>query len=317
MTTRIAIAAILLATASASADTMIQPACVALDTSRDDLTIEGAHTALLTLVRVLEHEDVLVVETGCDVTYTLSHRRIAPGKLVVSLRGPHATRRYTGATSETMVAVYHKLATTVLAAERRAVAERAPVPAVVLPPTLPPHLPAQLPGHLADDTDDAPARPVELVDSVPSSMTLAAGRRLFYMRVGAGGVVSGEGAATAWAFGWRIPSGRLVYDIGVGGVGGGGAGTGGLKAAVYRLKDPNGETSSYLGGGLSITGATTTRDGMEVSGGGMQLDAAVGIELKRSDRRMRVFLQADLGLPLFAIGDVYPASFGLSVGAGF
>ena len=78
-----------------------------------------------------------------------------------------------------------------------------------------------------------------------------------------------------------------------------------LRLEVLRLLDPEADRSGYIGGGMSWgavsagrTHVTADRYTTGWSGSGMQGEVTVGYELARNSP-MRMFLQADIGLPLF------------------
>ena len=78
-----------------------------------------------------------------------------------------------------------------------------------------------------------------------------------------------------------------------------------LRLEVLRLLDPEADRSVYIGGGMSWGGVSAGRTQVtgdryttSWSGSGLQGEMTVGYELARN-APMRMFVQADIGLPLF------------------
>lgn len=78
-----------------------------------------------------------------------------------------------------------------------------------------------------------------------------------------------------------------------------------LRLEVLRLLDPEADRSAYIGGGMSWGGVSAGRTQVTAdrymtgwSGSGLQGEVTVGYELARN-APMRLFVQADIGLPLF------------------
>jgi hypothetical protein len=78
-----------------------------------------------------------------------------------------------------------------------------------------------------------------------------------------------------------------------------------LRLEVLRLLDPEADRSAYIGGGMSWGGVSAGRTQVagdryttSWSGSGLQGEVTAGYELARN-APMRIFVQADIGLPLF------------------
>lgn len=320
---------------AANAETTIDipTACVVIDRD-DELTEAGRKAARTTLQRVLELQDVLVVESDCTKTYSLAHRRLAENKLVISLRGPKSARRYTGATTDEMLAVYRKLAHAVLVAEQATATAPptgpAPPSTGELGPDLPAPLPATFPAQPANGYATQPSQPTpngavqDVNPAIPAPRVLSGfaelpatgstllpqpSRSVWHGRLGVGAIGADAGTGAAWALGFRTDRRRVALDFSVGGVNGGTGGSIAFKTLVLGISDQH---SFYGGGGFGIAGVETPMG----SGGGLQVELAGGIDVSRTASG-RWFVQGDVSLPLFnTAGGGYPATIGLALGYG-
>ena len=143
-----------------------------------------------------------------------------------------------------------------------------------------------------------------------------AGGSFMYARLGYGTVLAdGKHASPAFGFGFRGELDAVAVDMSFLNfivphnrplLAGDGTFAGSLfRLQVLRFLDSAAERSLYVGGGISYArvssgGTEYTATGYTTGweGTGMQGEATVGYELTRSSP-MRIFVQADAGLPLF------------------
>lgn len=133
-----------------------------------------------------------------------------------------------------------------------------------------------------------------------------------YARLGYGNV-AGERSAPAIGFGYRGELDSFALDISFlnfvleSGVYEPAASTNAgsvLKLEVVRFTNPDSDRTTYYGGGLSWgvvsmgRASTTTQYLSSWNGSGLQGEATVGYEFARRSP-VRMFVQADLGLPFF------------------
>ena len=132
-----------------------------------------------------------------------------------------------------------------------------------------------------------------------------------YARLGYG-TVAGERGAPAIGFGYRGELNSFALDISffnfalASGYEPGTSVNAGsvLKLSVLRFANPDSDRTTYYGGGLSWgvvslgRAPTTTQYASSWNGSGLQGEATVGYEFARRSP-VRMFLQADLGVPFF------------------
>jgi hypothetical protein len=342
---KIVLAAALLAATPAFAEPTIElvPTCVAIDSAHDELPAAQREHARLLLVRALERQDQLIVEAGCQETIELSHQRDG-ANVVVRIAGPRARRKLTVSAQEDMLEIYRRMTKSLLeasvpASEPAPRAQPRPVeaPAVAEAPSAEPgsveapavaEAPSTTPA-MVDGFDDAPTRTPALGD--PSDTPSAEGsedavptrQRLWYTRFGFASI--GGMGGISFVTGWRRGSRANVVDVGFAFVAGDGDPGNSASSASVRVQglhyaSPASRSSAYLGGGgsLGITSIDVQRYGelpMQESGGGVQLEGTLGYEWNRTGSH-RFSVEANLGLPLYNIGETYPVAFVASFGIG-
>lgn len=139
-------------------------------------------------------------------------------------------------------------------------------------------------------------------------------RSFAYARLGYGAVFADTThGAPAFGFGYRGQLDSVALDVsflnflvGDGPQTGDNAFAGSLlRLEVLRLLDPEADRSVYVGGGMSWGGVSAGRTQVtgdryttSWNGSGLQGEMTVGYEFARNEP-MRIFVQADIGLPLF------------------
>jgi hypothetical protein len=228
------IALLLLAT-PAFADSVVElePTCVTADSPE----------ARLLLVRVLESQEQLVVESGCTETIELTQEVVGDG-IAVHLKSSRAVRSEVVDPRAAMREVYARLAQSLR--ERVAVE---PAPTVL----------HEEPVAYEPAVESAPD--VETPPSVPRT-------KLLYATAGVSSI------GTAYSLGIRFGV-KTQFDLSFFGAGSDTDKTASMRFHLLRYNE-----SLYWGGGISF-GTTNTHDdnGMEVSNDGMALDATGGLRL--------------------------------------
>ena len=322
MKTVLAAAALLVATPAFAQPTIeLVPTCVAIDGEHDELPEAQREHARLLLVRTLERQDQLIVEAGCEETIELSHQRDG-ANVVVRLAGPRARRRLTVSAQEDMLEIYGRMVKSLLEAPVPPAQPSEPAPrtepAIAEPPSTTP--------AIIEPFDDAPTttpalgHPSDTPSAEGSEDAVAMRQRLWYARFGFASIAGMGGMS--FVTGWRRGSRANVVDVGFAFVSGEDAGDRVSSASVrvqgLHYASPASRSSAYLGGGgsLGITSLDIHRDGqltMQESNGGVQLDGTLGYEWNRTGSH-RFSVEANLGLPLYTIGETYPACFVASFG---
>jgi hypothetical protein len=129
---------------------------------------------------------------------------------------------------------------------------------------------------------------------------------VLYGQLMAGSIGTGVGA------GLRIPSSHTrAIDLSFVTAGNGRDQLTAIGAKVLTYVAPDLATSWYAGGGLSA--AVQNEGSMEESG--VRLEGTAGVMLNRTGST-RMFLQADLGLPLYSVANSYNPTFMFSFGIG-
>ncbi len=335
-----AIAALLVATTSvADADEItLVPTCVEIDEAADQLPAGERPAARMLVMRALERADLLVVDTGCVDTYSLSHERDG-AKVIVRMRTARGARKITIGVQADMAATYTKMIESLRQAPALAAAPTIEPPAADrgLRWDGPPEPPASAdlapsqdgpPGSRLADVDrfdEAPPAPFpepssDLYDNHDQPLTGQHG--LFYGRFGFG-AIAGLGGSS-FATGYRYGTPRVMFDIAF--VFGDSSDVAArstsfaLKGEALYFERPAATRSRFYGLGLSLGSVEVEEGDQRWTGTGPQLEMTAGYDLRRAPGRTRFFIQTDLTVPLFNIGPPmdqrYAPSFVASVGIG-
>ena len=277
---------LLLATPALAQPTIeLVPTCVKIDVENDELPAAERETARLLLVRALERQERLVVETGCEDTVELSHQ-LDGRDMIVRMRNAIARRKLTVSVKAEMSEVYARVARSLY--EPEPAQDPEPSPAAYTQP----------------EVYEAPA----VESSVPVNT------RLWYLQLGLGTL--GRVSAVSSTWGIRRGSNRTVADIAVIATSADSDRTSlALRGQVLRYVHPEAESSAFLGGGASLgTASYSGSKYMERAwGSGARLDGTAGFEWNRSSST-RYSVEASLALPLYTVGDGYPATFAFTLG---
>jgi hypothetical protein len=255
--------------------------CITIDQQHDTLQSDERTAARLLVSKQFALAGHQVVQENCVTTYTLSHIRLGT-TISVTLTGPLGSREATALGLDDLPAIYSQMVRSLTTGQPMglAVVDRSNVSA----------------------TQDLPPRRVHA-------------EGYWYARLGQGslfGQSTHQGAA--FGFGYRAGFDRLALDVSFlnGQVGDGGSYStpSGSSMALIKLAglvftNPTGNRSAYFGGGLSysraeLRTASTAGFGRYGRGAGLQTDLTVGYEITRA-MSTRVFVQADLGLPLYKV----------------
>ncbi len=274
------------AVAVADDEMVLTPVCAEVDPARDTFGETERELAKAQLARVLQDLDLLVVEHDCVEHYVLSHE-LQNGDFSVRLAGPGGVRRVRNPERAELQLVYDRMVTSLIDAQ----VQETRVATV-------------------EPTDSTYANAIEAqpdIDAVPpdpaSPVRLDA---VLYGQLTAGNYGTGAG------LGLRIPvSAARAFDLSLSSVSDGGRQASAFGAKLVHYVSPESPTTPYLGAGLAV--ATHSTEMAESSGA--RLDASAGLMMNRTGST-RMFMQVDLGLPLFAIEGGYEPSITVSFGVG-
>lgn len=288
--------------ALADREIVIEPVCAEVEHAGTFDDAERAAAKAL-LARTLETENQLVVETGCATTYRVGHQEIG-GELVIRISG-RGGRRWTNARADQLPEIYRDMVRALLAMPS------SPAPEIGLPPPPPPRPVPQV----ATALGTIPPAPFPIASTTasyptPELATEHAGRGGWRIHLGVGGV-RGIGSGIAIEGGHRFVRGSHAIDVFGAALGGSEGGS--SKAGVELLglhATPDGVL--FGGGGLSVgqTSSTQMFAAPNVEGSGLGLELTGGIGLGPA------YLQADVTLPMYQVGNAYPAAFTVSLGLG-
>ncbi|MGE5185246.1 MAG: hypothetical protein ACM31C_24420 [Acidobacteriota bacterium] len=272
--------------------TRIAPVCASVDAASDQLAEPERAAAKLALARVLEAQDQLVVDTGCDDTFALWHEREAAG-FVVHLRSNTGQRRLHVRDAAGLPGAYARLAAALITdarfARERAAADAAKAAQAAAAAKA--VATAPVPSLGEPERADAPAAPATVAADGGDFARTPLPPTMGYVR---GGFGSGVGAAV----GVRYRTGSAVMlDGSLSGVLVRNTTQASLDAKMLLLSRPHSDHTWFYGFGLGA--ASTQVDGG--SGYGVQGELAVGYEAPAGSNGARWFLETDLGLPAYRV----------------
>jgi hypothetical protein len=255
--------------------------CIVIDEQHDTLQPDERTAARLLVSKQFTLAGQRVVQDNCATTYTVSHIRLGT-TISVTLSGPSGSREATALGLDDLPAIYSQMVRSLTTGQPMglAVVDRSNVSA----------------------SQDLPPRRVHA-------------EGYWYARLGFGslfGQSTHHGAV--YGFGYRAGFDRLALDVsflnGQAGDGGGYSAPSGSSMSLIKLAglvftNPTGNRSAYFGGGLSysrseIRGGDVIGFSRSGRGAGLQADLTAGYELARA-MSTRVFVQADIGLPLYKV----------------
>jgi hypothetical protein len=280
---KLAALVVFLAAAPAFAEPTIElaPTCVEIDATHDELPEAERPAARLLLVRALERLDLLIVETGCRETITISHMHDG-GSVHVRLANSHARRKLTVSIREDMLEVYGRMGKSLLAPPAEPVA--------------------------------APIEPIEtpaVTAYEPEPVVLKPGS--WYVLVGLG--VHDDGGGKGISFGYRYGH-QYKLDLGMSITGSDGSTTTAFRGQVLKMKTPAEAMSVYYGMGVSYASTELMMSSGVRDASGARIESTGGVELARS-RSRRLYVEGNLSIPLYEVAGNYPVAFVASIGAGF
>jgi hypothetical protein len=259
--------------------------CVVIDEARDMLSPRDRTASILLATRQFEMAGERVSDEVCESTYVLSHIKLG-NTILVTLSGPNGEREGTALGLDDLPALYSQMVRSILTG--------------------------------------LPMSGFNVIDRTNVTAAQTSARRVqtdsfSYARLGYGGNAGTHNqGGPAIGFGQRIELDAFGIDVSflnyqiprsdrsypAAGYYQGNSGASGslLKLeGLYFLK-PTANASAYVGGGLSwgfTHFSTTTADSrMSWDGSGLQGELTVGYEFPRAST-LRLFVQADAGLPLY------------------
>ncbi len=257
--------------------------CVAVDETRDTFSPQDRAAALLLLTRQFELAGEHVVPPGCPRAYVVSHVQLGT-IITITLSGPNGQRDATALGMDDVPAVYSQMVRSLLRGQ--------------------------------------PMNAQGIVDRTNVSTTQAAAPNrvhsdsLLYARLGYGGIFgdrtySGPSVGMIGYrreldsfgidvsfFNFQYKASDVSYGYGYANSGSSGMTGSWLKLEFLRFGTPLADRSLYVGGGLSWSTANLDNQNTSWSGSGLQGELTAGYELGRAST-IRVFIQADVGLPFY------------------
>jgi hypothetical protein len=278
---------------------VLAPACAEVVASGDVLAEPELAAARVLLAHALERENLLVVDTGCNDHFRITHVR-SGARWIVRLAGPHATRGLVVDELDGLAEAYAQLVHAVL----------------FVPPPAPAadRVEARDAAAIEPESGDVPAVAPVAADDAPAPVA-AASWGMYYVRTG-GGSIAGGGSGSSGAVGYRLRSGAIAGDLAFVTTTADRGSSVALSASALHYLQPAAPTSIYVGGGLGLGGSELQIGDRRYSGDGFQVGLSLGAELKATDH-WRLFVQGDATLPLYQLDGVYPAAIALSFGAGY
>jgi len=292
MSFRTVTAALLLMTSVAAADDLtLEPVCAELSDT-DALSPNEQTVAREAFVRLLEGANLLVVEDDCTDRYRLSHTT-ENGNFIVRIVGPRVIRFARNPDRQDLVTVYRSLLDLVIAAEQEIDAAAVTKRDADATEPEPDH---EQEGEETSDVDVGSSE----APSVRTDTTLFA-----QFLAGTSGVGLGVGlrvpVSTSRALDLYTLRTEGDYDA-----------LTLVGARLLTFTNPHGARSAYLGAGIAYSGEEKMEyDGL-YSDAGAQLESSIGVMFNRTEK-FRVFLQADLDIPLYG---TWVPTFMVSLGAG-
>ena len=216
------------------------------------------------------------------------------------LEGPHGARTATASSVDDLPATYAELVHAVL---------------VVPPPVAVADLagPRVAPAIVPDPRADAAVVPVAEIGAPAEAAAALQG--MYYVRLGVGEIANGGSGGSRGA-GYRRWFGANAGDLSAVSTTTDRGSSVALAASVLHYLQPVAPASIYVGGGLAVGGTKIEIGDRQYSGAGVQVGFTLGAEVLATER-WRLFVQAEAALPLYHLDDVYPASLGLTFGAGY
>lgn len=284
---RILLAVFMCAALAFAAESGPGPACVKIDSSRDNLSEQDRQAARLLLTQALEKNGVPVVVSGCGQEYSVYHVKMG-NTVVVTVTGPQGSRQATVRGIDDLPNWYDQMV--------RSLCTGAPLYA----------------------TSSAVTRTNAASSQMAQNRVEA--DRLWYVRMGYGSTFGGEVRdGPAFGFGYRYELDNLAVDFSFldfmlnvnrddsthGDIG--------LTATWIRIQglyflNPLANGSFYVGAGLGWGAAAAAKEVTSsgatssafvwYSGGGLEGQLTGGYEFLRAST-IRMFLQADLTLPFY------------------
>lgn len=278
--------------------------CVVVDESKDGLDPADRAAAKTLFEEALSESKVSVAQDGCTETWTIYHVKLGESVTVV-VQGPQGTRRERVKTIEDLPGTYSQMARSLIAG--------------------------------VDNTVDSEAVDRRNVTDTQMQRKRIKADAVWYAKLGYGSTpAAGFHAGPAFGFGRRWELDRFGINLGF------------LSFITYQdsdefegvsaswidlgadyFFDPYGNSSPYVGAGLSLGNHSIPDAGGTYEGVGLQGKATVGYEVFRAST-IRLFGHVDATLPMYRLSRtvtlaggeeetqrVYSPTFALSLGLGW
>jgi len=278
--------------------------CVVIDEAKDGLDSADRAAAKTLFEEALGESEVSVAQTGCTETWTLYHVKLGES-VTVFVQSPKGTRRERVKTIEDLPGTYSQMARSLVAG--------------------------------VDNTVDSEAVDRRNVTDTQAQRQRVHADAVWYAKLGYGTTTAAGGhAGPAFGFGRRWELDRVGINLGF------------LNFITYQDQDefegvsvswidlgadyffdPYGNSSAYVGAGLSLGNHSLPEVGGTYEGVGLQGKASIGYELFRAST-IRLLIQLDTMLPMYRLtrsvtliaGEertekVYSPTFGLAMGLGW
>ncbi len=255
--------------------------CITIDEKHDTFSPPERAAALLLLARQFELAGERVVEPACPTAYVVSHVQLGE-RIAITLSGPGGQRDATALGLDDVPRVYSQMVRSLLSGR--------PMDAHgVLDRTNVSNTQAEQPRRVASDS-------------------------IVYARLGYGGIFGDRtyGGPSIGLVGFRKELDSFAVDVSFlnfqyksnSGYAYSGGMTGSwLKLEALHFVSPQSDRSAYFGGGLSWSTTNLETAGKSWSGSGLQGEVTAGYELARAST-IRVFVQADAGLPFYNVTSI-------------
>ena len=250
-------------------------ACVNIDPERDGLSDEERASTRTLFEEALGEQGVSVAREGCSETWTLYHVRLGKSITVV-VQGPQGTRRERVKKLEDLPATYHQLTHAIITG--------------------------------TENTNDSGAVDRRNVTESQNEPRRVIADAIWYAKLGYGSTpAAGFHAGPAFGFGrrWELDSiginlGFLNFILYQDAEEFRGASAGWVELGADYFFNPYGNSSGYIGAGLSLGNHSIPDDDGDFQNAGLQAKGTCGYEMFRAST-IRLTAHFDATLPMFRL----------------
>lgn len=249
--------------------------CVSIDEERDGLTTEERQSTRTLFEEALGEAGLEVGREGCNETWALYHVRLGKSITVV-VQSPRGTRRERVKTIEDLPATYHQLVHAIMTG--------------------------------GENTNDSASVDRRNVTASQSDRRRVSADAIWYTKLGYGSTpAAGFHFGPAFGFGrrWELDSvginlGFLNFILYQDGDEFSGASAGWIDLGADYFFDSFGNSSAYVGGGLSLGNHSIPDEGGPYENAGLQGKGSIGYEMFRAST-IRLSIHFDAILPMYRL----------------